>query len=53
VLNIEDEIPWSPNELLARLNGIASTAYRLARSVHPLIDARTHYLVARADRDRG
>jgi hypothetical protein len=52
VLNLEDEIPLSPNELLAQLNGIAATAYRLARSVHPLIEARTRHLIARADRER-
>ena len=52
VLNLEDEIPWSPNELLAQLNGIAATAYRLARSVQPLIEARTRHLIARADRER-
>lgn len=52
VLNIEAEVPWSPSELLAQLNGIAATAYRLARSVHPLIEARTRHLIARADRER-
>lgn len=53
ILDFEDEIPWSPNELLAQLNGIAATAYRLARSVHPLIEARTRHLVARAEQERG
>ena len=52
VLNLEDEIPWSPNELLAQLNGIAAIAYRLARSVHPLIETRTRHLIARADSER-
>lgn len=52
VPNLEDEVPWSPNELLAQLNGIAATAYRLARSVHSLVEARTHYLIARAERER-
>lgn len=53
VLNLEDEIPWSPDELMAQLNGIAATAYRIARNVHPLIERRTQHLIARADRETG
>ena len=53
VLNLEDEIPWSPDELMAQLNGIAATAYRIARNVHPLIELRTRHLVARADIETG
>lgn len=53
VLNLEDEIPWSPDELMAQLNGIAATAYRIARHVHPLIELRTRHLIARADLETG
>jgi hypothetical protein len=50
---VTNEVPWSPNELLAQLNGIAYVAYRLARSVRPLIDARARHLSARSDSDGG
>jgi hypothetical protein len=53
VLNLDDEIPWSPDELMAQLNGTAATAYRIARNVHPLIELRTRHLVARADLETG
>jgi hypothetical protein len=53
VLDLEDEVPWSPAELMAQLNGIAATAYRIARNVRPLIELRTRHLIARADRERG
>jgi len=53
VLNLEDEVPWSPDEAMAQLNGIAATAYRIARNVRPLIELRTRHLIARADRETG
>lgn len=53
VLDLEDEVPWSPDELMAQLNGIAATAYRIARNVRPLIELRTRHLIASADRETG
>jgi hypothetical protein len=53
VVQSAHEAAWSPNELLAQLNGIAALAYRIARCVHPLIEARTRHIDAGAGRSAG
>lgn len=42
------EVPCSPDELIARLNGIGQTAYRLARHVRTLVELRAFHLERRA-----
>ena len=44
-----DEMPRSPDELIASLNGIGATAYRLARHVRTLVEFRTIHLARQAD----
>jgi hypothetical protein len=53
ILDLEAEVPSSPEELIARLNGIGATAYRLARHVRTLVEFRTIHLVRRADAEAG
>jgi hypothetical protein len=53
IMENEREIPRSADELTAQLNGIAAVAFRLARSVHPLMESRTTHLAARADSEAG
>jgi hypothetical protein len=53
ILDHEAEIPRSVDELVAQLNGIGATAYRLARHVRTLVEFRKVHLEARADREAG
>lgn len=53
ILDHEAEIPLSIDELVAQLNGIGATAYRLARHVRTLVEFRKVHLEARADREAG
>jgi hypothetical protein len=49
----QDELPRSPDELIANLNGIGADAYRLARHVRTLVEFRSIHLAHQADLDGG
>lgn len=53
ILDDEAEVPRSPDELIARLNGIGQSAYRLARHVRTLVEFRAIHLARRADSEVG
>jgi hypothetical protein len=53
VLDYEAEVPRSPDELIARLNGIGQSAYRLGRHVRTLVEFRAIHLARRADTEAG
>jgi hypothetical protein len=46
----EPEDPCSPEEVIARLNGIGAAAYRLARHVRTLVEFRAIHLARTEDR---
>lgn len=45
-----EEDPCSPEELIARLNGIGAAAYRLARHVRTLVEFQAIHLARTEDR---
>jgi hypothetical protein len=53
VLDFDAEIPRSIDELVTLLNGVGSSAYRLARHVRTLVEFRHVHLSARGARETG
>lgn len=53
IVDQQDKLPRSPDELIANLNGIGADAYRLARHVRTLVEFRTIHLAHQAELDGG
>ena len=53
IIDHELEVPRSPDELIARLNGIGQSAYRLARHVRTLVEFRALHVARRAETESG
>jgi len=53
IMDLESEVGRSPDELIARLNGIGQSAYRLARHVRTLVEFRAIHLAHRAHAEAG
>jgi hypothetical protein len=52
-IDSETDIARSPDELIARLNGIGQSAYRLARHMRTLVEFRAIHRAHRADTEAG